>query len=124
MGEVLGQLRAFTRSHGTELRIVYLPFSTQVSDYYIPFQQKYATEHEVDSLLGPEFQIHQEQLRRTCAELGIPFLDLTPLLRRVEQQSEHLYWDFDEHMRGATYLRVGATISRWVKTGAEPDRLE
>ncbi len=124
LSETLRQLQTFVRGHGTELRLVYLPFSTQVSDRYVPFQQKYATHSEVRSLRGPEFQIHQESLRRSCAKLAIPFLDLTPLLRRAEENGEHLYWDFDEHMRGATYTRVGATISRWVKTGAEPDRLE
>jgi hypothetical protein len=124
LSETLRQLQSFARGHGSELRLVYLPFSTQVSDRYVPFQQKYATQHEVRSLRGPEFQIHQESLRRSCAKLSLPFLDLTPLLRRAEENGEHLYWDFDEHLRGATYTRVGATISRWVKTGAEPDRLE
>lgn len=124
MSETLRQLNTFALAQGTELRIVYLPFSTQVSDYYIPFQQKYATHHEVESLRGPAFQIHQESLRRSCAELAVPFLDLTPLLRRAEENGEHLYWDFDEHMRGAIYLRVGSTIFRWIKGGSEPDRLE
>ncbi len=124
MGETLRQLQAFTRRQGTELRLIYLPFSTQVSDRYVPFQQKYATHREVESLLGPEFQIHQKSLRQSCAELAIPFLDLTPLLRPAEKNGEHLYWDFDEHMRGKTYTRVGATIARWVESGAEPDRLE
>ena len=124
LSETLRQLQSFARGHGSELRLVYLPFSTQVSDRYVPFQQKYATQHEVRSLRGPEFQIHQESLRRSCAKLSLPFLDLTPLLRRAEENGEHLYWDFDEHLRGATYTRVGATISRWVKTGVEPDRLE
>ncbi|HEY3663675.1 MAG TPA: hypothetical protein VGL24_11025, partial [Chthoniobacterales bacterium] len=124
MSGILRQLRDFTRAQGTELRIVYLPFSTQVSDRYVPFQQKYATHHEVESLRGPEFQIHQESLHKSCAELGIPFLDLTPLFRRAEGDGEHLYWDFDEHMRGKSYLRVGATISHWVEKGVLPDRLE
>ncbi|MBA3650267.1 MAG: SGNH/GDSL hydrolase family protein [Chthoniobacterales bacterium] len=124
LSDTLRQLNAFARAHGTELRVVYLPFSTQVSDYYVPFQQKYATHHEVDSLRGPAFQIHQESLRRSCAELTIPFLDLTPLLRRAEEKGEHLYWDFDEHMLGPSYTRVGATIARWVASGSEPDRLE
>ncbi len=124
MSDTLRQLQNFARGHGSELRLVYLPFSTQVSDRYIPFQQKYATHHGVASLRGPEFQVHQESLHKSCAKLSIPFLDLTPLLRRAEENGEHLYWDFDEHLRGATYMRVGATISRWVKTGAEPERLE
>lgn len=124
IGDTLRQLQTFTRAQGTALRLVYLPFSTQVSDRYVPFQQKYSTHHEVESLRGPEFQIHQGALRRSCAALAIPFLDLTPLLRRAEEKGEHLYWDFDEHMRGPSYMRVGATIARWVKTGAEPGRLE
>ncbi|MDQ3414235.1 MAG: SGNH/GDSL hydrolase family protein [Verrucomicrobiota bacterium] len=124
MSETLRQLQVFASAQGTELRIVYLPFSTQVSDRYVPFQQKYATHHEVESLRGPEFQVHQESLRRSCAALALPLLDLTPLLRRTEENGEHLYWDFDEHMRGSSYKRVGATIFRWVAAGAEPDRLE
>lgn len=124
MSETLRQLQSFSRGHGTELRLVYLPFSSQVSDRYVPFQQKYDTHGGVVSLRDPAYQIHQESLRRSCAELAIPFLDLTPLLRAAEDKGEHLYWNYDEHMRGATYLKVGATIARWVETGVEPDRLE
>ena len=43
MSETLRQLQTFARGQGTELRLVYLPFSTQVSDRYVPFQQKYDT---------------------------------------------------------------------------------
>ncbi len=120
----LRELQSFTRAQKTELRVVYLPFSTQVSDHYIPFQKKYATHHEVTSLLDSRYQIHRAALARNCAALAIPFLDLTPLLRAVEEKGEHLYWDYDEHMRGASYLRVGATIDRWSETGRAPDRLE
>lgn len=122
--QTLRELQSFARAHSTELLIVYLPFSTQVSDRYVPFQQKYATRHEVPSLLGAPYQIHRQSLRRSCAELAIPFFDLTPLLRKAEEEGEHLYWDFDEHMHGPTYRRVGATIFRWIDSGKETDQLE
>ncbi len=105
------------------MRVVYLPFSTQVSDRYLAFEQKYATHPGPDSLLGPEFQIHRQTLKVNCAALAIPFLDLTPLFRAAEAKGEHLYWDYDEHLRGASYLRVGATIFQWSETGRAPERL-
>ncbi|MEY2493761.1 MAG: hypothetical protein QOJ45_253 [Verrucomicrobiota bacterium] len=121
--EVLRQFQQIAQGAPAELRIVYLPFSTQVSDYYVPFQEQYALEKGVHSLLGPEYQIHSQAIAKSCQELGIPFLDLTPLLRKAEADQEHLYWNFDEHMRGFTYLRVGATIERWVHSTEKMERL-
>lgn len=121
---ILQQFQQIAQSAKAELRIVYLPFSTQVSDYYFPFQEKYALEKGVRSLLGPEYQIHAEAIAKSCQELGIPFLDLTPLLRKAESGEGHLYWNFDEHMRGSTYLRVGATIERWVHSTEKVETLD
>jgi hypothetical protein len=121
--EVLREFLQIAQGAQAELRIVYLPFSTQVSDYYVPFQEKYALEKGVQSLLGPEYQIHSQAIAKSCQELGIPFLDLTPLLRKAEADGEHLYWNFDEHMRGFTYLRVGATIERWIRSTEKVETL-
>lgn len=114
LSAILPQFQLIAQRVSAELRIVYLPFSTQVSDYYVAFQQKYAEQKGVRSLLAPEYQIHAEALAKDCEKLRIPFLDLTPLLRKAENGGPHLYWNFDEHMRGAGYLRVGATIEQWV----------
>lgn len=119
----LRELQSFARAQRTELRVVYLPFSTQVSDRYRTFQQKYVTRPGPESLLGARYQIHREALAANCAALAIPFLDLTPLFRAAEEKGEHLYWDYDEHLRGPSYLRVGATICKWGETGRAPDRL-
>jgi hypothetical protein len=121
--EALRHFQQIAQGAKAELRIVYIPFSTQVSDYYVPFQEKYALEKGVQSLLGPEYQIHSQAIAKSCQELGIPFLDLTPLLRKAESGEEHLYWNYDEHMRGSTYLRVGATIERWVHSTDKVENL-
>lgn len=117
------ELKNFARAQETELRVVYLPFSTQVSDRYRAFQQKYVTRPGPESLRGARYQIHRETLAANCASLAIPFLDLTPLFRAAEEKGEHLYWDYDEHLRGPGYLRVGATIAQWSETGRAPERL-
>ncbi|HVF70002.1 MAG TPA: SGNH/GDSL hydrolase family protein [Chthoniobacterales bacterium] len=107
-------MQEIAASAQAELHLVYLPLSTQVSDYYVRFQQKYAYDSSTESLMGDEYQLHSGSLATACGELGIPFLDLTPLLRKAETGGEHLYWNFDEHLRGASYLRVGATIEAWM----------
>jgi hypothetical protein len=113
----LRRFQAMAQSVSAELRIVYLPFSVQVSDYYLPFLEKYALHPVGHSLTGPECQIHAAAIAKSCHDLGIPFLDLTPLLKEAEATQEHLYWNYDDHMRGSSYLRVGATIYEWVNSG-------
>jgi len=61
-------------------------------------------------------------LAQTCRQLAIPFLDLTPLLRKAEAGG-HLYWNYDEHMRGSTYLWVGATIFQWLHSNEPVETL-
>jgi hypothetical protein len=80
----------------------------------VPFQRKYAFGSSVDSLLGSEYQLHSRTLEAACKEEAIPYLDLTPLPRRAETTGQHLYWNFDEHLRGSGYPRVGATIEAWM----------
>jgi hypothetical protein len=123
LNAVLPQFQSIAQRVSAELRIVYLPFSAQVSDYYVAFQQKYAEQKGVRSLIGPEYQIHAEALAKSCRELRIPFFDLTPSLRKAETEGPHLYWNFDEHMRGSAYLRVGATIQQWVHTSEKIETL-
>jgi lysophospholipase L1-like esterase len=119
----LQRFHDIARNSQAELRIVYLPFSTQVSDYYVQFQQQYALEKNVRSLLDPKYQVHSQALAKSCAELHVPFLDLTPLLRKAEARGEHLYWNFDDHMRGSSYLRIGATIEQWAHADAVIENL-
>jgi hypothetical protein len=120
--EPLPALRAFQElaaNAKAELRLVYLPLPTQVSDYYVAFQQKYAFDSSVHSLLGEDYQLHARTLAVTCHELKIRFLDMTPLLRKAETAGEHLYWNFDEHPRAAGYRRIGATIEAWMHSSGE-----
>ena len=113
----LRRFQVMAQSVSAELRIVYLPYSTQVSDYYVPFLEKYALHSVGHSLTGLEYQIHGAAIARSCHDLSIPFLDLTPLLKEAEAGGEHLYWNYDDHLRGFAYLRVGATVYEWIHAG-------
>lgn len=108
----LRRLRDLCLRHGAALRLLYLPYPAQVSDYYIPFRYEFGASR-VPSLSGPEYQIHAAHLTRTARSLQIPFLDLTPILRGAEDRGQHAYWDYDHHMRPSGYALVGNTIALW-----------
>ena len=115
----LTRLKTYVEDFGTRLHVVYAPAAVQVSDYYLPFQRKFSPT-SVTSFRGPEYQAHAATLATTCAKLGIPFLDLTPILRQQEDAGVHMYWDYDIHMRPAGYVTAGRAIHDWWKAETNP----
>jgi hypothetical protein len=109
----LEALAALARREQSRLRVAYLPHSLQVSDYYMTFARRYAVEKTVSSLTDTEYQQHAVSLAETCRALSLPFLDLTPALRREEDAGRHLYWDYDNHMRPAGYAFVANAVAEW-----------
>jgi hypothetical protein len=63
--------------------------------------------------MGEEFQEHARHLGQACAALGIPFLDLTPGLRRLEAEGPALYWNYDDHLLGRGYQAAAELIFEW-----------
>ena len=61
-------------------------------------------------LTQPAYQIHRTMLSSNCSSLGIPFYDLTGLVKKEEDSGNHLYWHYDDHMRGEGYLMLGEAI--------------
>jgi len=105
--------RDFLARHGAVLRVAYLPHALQVSDYYMSFARRYAVEKPVASLTGAAYQRQATELGLACRGLDVPFLDLTPLLRREEDAGRHLFWDYDNHMREAGYAFLGVALAGW-----------
>jgi hypothetical protein len=112
VGGYLQFLVRFLDARGVALRIAYLPYPNQVSDYYLSFSQRYCST-SVPSLIAPRYQVHSAIVAREAALLGIPFLDLSPLLRDEEARGSHMYWDYDEHMRPAGYAFVAHALYDW-----------
>jgi lysophospholipase L1-like esterase len=102
-----------------KLRLAYIPYPAQVSDYYIPFKHRYGG-RDVASMSGPEFQVQAAHIAQVASQLSVPFLDLTPLLRAREAAGEHLYWDYDHHFRPAGYAFVADALYAW--TAAAPPK--
>ena len=108
-------LRDYTQRHGTSLAICYVPERYQVSEAYLEFASPLSRRAaETVSLMDERYQGHARALSAACEELGIPCLDLTPVLREREARGVRCYWNFDKHMRGDTYSFIGATLFDWV----------
>ena len=79
---------------------------------YLEFEKQSCLLNCPDSmdLTTDEYQLHQRVLAQQCQAFGIHFLDLTPTLKAKETAGDHLYWDFDEHMKGQGYQLVGKKL--------------
>ena len=67
---------------------------------------------------GPQFQVQAAHLAEVAARLDVPFLDLTPQIRAREAAGEHLYWDYDHHLRPAGYAFVADALYAWAAAHA------
>lgn len=111
LGDAIEYIQELCNEYEVKPVIVYVPSRNQVTDYYLPFERKYCLQcSDTLKLSGPEFQTHQNYLGTKCMQNGIPFIDLTPNIRKEESKQHHLYWNYDEHMRRSGYLLLGRTI--------------
>ncbi|MGD1843856.1 MAG: hypothetical protein ACFB10_00505 [Salibacteraceae bacterium] len=114
LGKDLGIFKKLADQNNTPLRIVYIPSRHQVTNYYYQFERKCClTCPGMIDMTGPEYQVHAAMLAQRCQQLGLPFLDLTPLVKSAEDTENHLYWDYDDHMRGKGYQMMAREIYRW-----------
>jgi lysophospholipase L1-like esterase len=112
--ELADPLRFLARTvarHRARLFVAYLPDRNQVTRHYAAFEAALGA-GEID-LTGPAYQRQRRELARDCRAARVPFLDLSPLLRGREAAGDHLYWDYDDHMRAAGYARVGEALFEW-----------
>lgn len=109
---VIERTRDFVEAHGSQLMLVHIPYRSQVSDHYLDYTRRFDIEKQPASLMPEENQVHARFLKTESEKLSIPYLDMTAILRQREASGERMYWDYDEHMKGSTYLMTGAEIFR------------
>jgi hypothetical protein len=105
-------IKNYLDKNNCKLTVYYIPSRLQVSDYYYQFEKTYCQINcpETSSLMGEEYQIHAQILGDICKTNGIKYQDLTPIIRAKEDAGQHLYWSYDDHMRGDSYLMLGEEI--------------
>ena len=92
--------------------IVYLPSRNQVTKYYYPFEKEmtFGFPTETFDLTQPQYNIHQVELAKQCIRFQVPFMDLTQLVKAEETEGNHLFWNYDQHMKPKGYKLLGEKI--------------
>lgn len=105
-------IKNYLAKHGTALKVFYIPSRSQVTDYYYQYEKQACLVNCPDtlSLTGEEYQIHQKLLTNVLKKLEVEFHDLTDFVKKKEAKGQRLYWNFDDHMRGSSYLMLGNEI--------------
>ncbi len=112
LGESLNFFKYICEENKVTPVIVYIPSRNQVTDYYLPFEKEYCIQEcdDIQSLKGASYRVHQNTIKEQCDFLKISFIDFTSIIETKEQQGEHLYWNYDQHMRVEGYQLIGETL--------------
>lgn len=111
-------IRDYLRQYNTDLSIFYVPSRSQVSNYYYQFEKQACQTKCPESidLTGVNYQQHAAVIAENCRQLGVRFKDLTQLIKEKESIGHHLYWNYDDHMKGRGYELLGKSIYDFWKT--------
>ncbi|MFV1994187.1 MAG: hypothetical protein ACC661_02025 [Verrucomicrobiales bacterium] len=110
-------LKRFTHRNGARLCVFYIPDRGQVTRFYQRYDREFSIGFPDDiDLTRPEYRIHQKSLTEQCESLGVPFLDLTPLIEAEEKSGHHLYWNYDDHLRAEGYQLVGNAMYEFYRS--------
>lgn len=116
LGEVLPFFEYFCKKFEVQPYVVYIPSKNLVTKHYYQFDKEMCLQYCNDTLdlTTEKHQIHQKALTLECSKYNIPFIDLTETVRSREVFGDHLYWNYDDHMKAKGYIYLGEAIyQRW-----------
>lgn len=112
VSDKLRYIRDYLNSYDCQLTVFYIPTRSQVTDYYYEFEKQTCLIDCPDflSLTYEPYHLHRRILKQELNNLQVPFYDLTPTVQKEEDKGNHLYWDYDDHMRGKGYNLLGKSM--------------
>lgn len=113
ISEHLNGIQNYAEQHNKKIYLVYIPSKNQVHDYYTPYMAEFSSDSSVTALTDEKYQLHAKTLALNCKSLGIPFFDCTEIIKKEENSGNHLYWEYDAHMKAKGYKILGKEIYDW-----------
>ena len=112
LGETIPFFQYICAQNGVEPLVIYIPSRNQVTNHYLKYEREMCLEacNDSMSLMSEAYQLHQKIIAKQCSEFDVNFIDLTSEIKEKEALGSHLYWNYDEHMRGTSYLHLGRVI--------------
>ena len=97
--------------------VVYIPSRNQVTDHYLQFDYQSSLKFNRNITFRDSiYNLNQARLGEVCSRLGLKYFDLTAVVKEQESKDNHLYWNYDDHMRAKGYKLVGEELlHRWNK---------
>jgi lysophospholipase L1-like esterase len=127
----LERMHELSRAGGAELVVMFIPFKSQV---YLPLLRRSFPRPELERALAFYFRgtgtkvdveameahrLAQNELVSTfCAERGIAFLDLTPLLEASVDSGRNVYSPDDSHWNAAGHDAAAAALTDFLRARA------
>ncbi|MBL4708674.1 MAG: SGNH/GDSL hydrolase family protein [Flavobacteriales bacterium] len=111
LGAFFSFLDEYSRKYQIKFVLSYIPARHQISNYYYQFDRKFCKSDcsNFMDLTTSRYNQHQEALRNYCDKYQFPYVDFTSELKEKEKE-EHLYWNYDDHMKGNSYLMIGKQL--------------
>lgn len=111
IGETIPFFNYICNQNGTKPVVIYIPSRNQVTNYYLSYEKQFCLSCPDNiSLNNPTYQVHQQVLKKQCEKINVPFMDFSEIIKNKETKGEHLYWNYDQHMRAKGYQLIGTTI--------------
>jgi lysophospholipase L1-like esterase len=105
--------RYYAEKYEFEPVVVFLPSRNQVTDHYLQFDYQSSLKFNRNiSFTDSIYNVNQARLGEVCSRLGLKYYDFTEELKKQESAANHLYWNYDDHMRAKGYGIVGESIYR------------
>jgi lysophospholipase L1-like esterase len=106
---LLRQLASEVRDAGADLIVVNIPDRVQVHEEYQ--RQLLQTGAGSDGISTWDFDLPRRRLGSLCADLGLPFVDLTDTFRISAQAGRRLYLPRDPHWNAAGHRLAAETLT-------------
>lgn len=96
--------------------IVYIPSRNQITNHYSQYELQMCLDDMASSfdLTAPQYNQHQNIIKSQCAQFKVPFYDLTETLKKEELGGNHLFWNYDQHMKAKGYKLIGNNLHNFI----------
>jgi hypothetical protein len=124
----LERMHELSRAGGAELVVMFIPFKSQV---YLPLLRRSFPRPELERALAFYFRgtgtkvdveameahrlAQNELMNAFCAERGIAFLDLTPVLEASVDSGRNVYFPGDSHWNAAGHDAAAAALADFLR---------
>lgn len=112
LGDAIPYFKYICNNNNVIPVVIYIPSRNQTTKHYLKYERELNLQYFNDTLdlTKPRYQTYQRALQKECNTHDVLFFNLTQVVKNEETKNNHLYWNYDEHMKAKGYQVLGKTI--------------